>query len=360
MMLLSRRLDDKEIQLKNQSQIFFQISGAGHEAVLVAAGMHLRAGYDWFYPYYRDRALCLALGMTPLEMLLAGGRREGRPGVRRPPDAVALGPPRAQHRLAGQPDRHAVPAGGRLRRGRRCSTSASTDIPDREDALPRRRGHLRLDRRRRDERRRVLGVAEHRVHAAAAGASTWSRTTATRSRCPVEVQTPGGDISQLVASFPGPARAAASTAPTSSRATATMRRGRRATRASGAGPALVHAKVIRPYSHSLSDDERLYKTPEEREAEAQRDPLVRHARVPARPRGSRPRPSSTRSPREVEREVNDAADARARGAAKPTRDTAALYVFSPDVDPDVARRSRPSRAAGRQARHDGRRPSTGR
>ena len=219
-MLLSRRLDDKEIQLKNQSQIFFQISGAGHEAILVAAGLHAAPGPRLVLRVLsRSRALPRARrhAATTCCCRPSARRTTRRRTAARCPRTGAAG---AAHRLAGQPDRHAVPARGRLRRGRRRSTSALDGDSRSRGPLPRRRGHLLLDWRRRDERGRVLGIAEHGVHAQQLPLVYLVEDNGYAISVPVEVQTPGGDISRLVRSFPASACVAKSTAATSSRATA--------------------------------------------------------------------------------------------------------------------------------------------
>jgi len=330
-MLLSRKLDDKEIQLKNQSQAFFQISGAGHEAILVAAGTHLRAGYDWFFPYYRDRALCLALGMTPLEMLLAsvGSKDDPANGGRQMPSHWGhrkLNIP-SQSSCTGTQCLHAVGSGD------------AAVIYDRVASLP--------DRNERYHRDEVTYVSVG--EGATSEGEFWESLTTACTRklpvlflvedngyaisVPVEVQTPGGDISRLVEHFPNlSVHTCDGTDYLSSHRT--MREAVAHVR-DGHGPALVHAHVTRPYSHSLSDDEKLYKTAAEREAEARRDPLVQMRQLlkSAELASDEDLAAVLAS---VEREIGEAVD-QAVKAPKPDPQTAMQYVFSPDVDPTSSR-----------------------
>jgi 2-oxoisovalerate dehydrogenase E1 component len=327
LMLLSRKIDDKEIQLKNQSQAFFQISGAGHEAILVAAGQNLRPGYDWFFPYYRDRALCLALGVTPLEMLLAsvGSKDDPANGGRQMPSHWGhrrINIP-SQSSATGTQCLHAVGAAeaGRL-------YERLTDIPDREQ-----RFH--------DDEVTYVSVGD----GATSEGEFWESLNTTCNEklpvlyliedngyaisVPVEVQTPGGDISRLVESFPN-LRVFRCDGTDYMASHRTMREAVAHVR-SRKGPALVHATVIRPYSHSLSDDEKLCKTAAERDAEARRDPLTR-LRALLTHEGLATDEELADLLESVEREVNAAAHD-ALAAPKPDPETATLYVFSPDVDP---------------------------
>jgi 2-oxoisovalerate dehydrogenase E1 component len=326
-MVLSRRIDDKEIQLKNQSLIFFQISGAGHEAILVAAGMNLRPGYDWFYPYYRDRALCLTLGVTPYDMFLSGVGASDDPssGGRQMPSHWGS----QRLNIVSQ----SSPTGTQCLQAIGCAEA--THLYDRVTAIP-----GRSERYHQDEVV-YLSVGEG---ATSEGEFWESLNSACIGRLPlvcvvedngyaisvpVEVQTAGGDISKLVSSFPGLLVQSIDGTDfvASYRAMADAVSYARAHE----GPALVHARVIRPYSHSLSDDEKLYKTPEERASEARRDPIVRLASF-LKAEGFSTEADLAALAREVEVEV-DAAAERAKKADKPAPDTATLYVYSPDIDP---------------------------
>jgi len=339
-MYLSRRIDDKEIQLKRQNKIFFQISGAGHEAVLVAAGLALKPAHDWFYGYYRDRALMLQLGVTPLEMLLAatGAKDDPASGGRQMPSHWG-------HQRWNIVTRSS-PTGTQFLQAVGCA----------EAGVYLGKGHAGDDH--------GLAFRSDEVVYCSTGDGTTSQgefweslNTASNRKLPVlylvedngyaisvpvEVQTAGGSISKLVRMFPDLlVREVDGCDPLASlsvlREAAAWCRARR-------GPALVHARVIRPYSHSLSDDEALYRPVSEREAEARRDPLVTFPRtLVAESVASEEELQRLRE--EIDREVADAAD-RACAAAVPEPQSATRHVYSHDVDPTGPAFASPAQPTG--------------
>jgi 2-oxoisovalerate dehydrogenase E1 component len=325
----SRRLDDREILLKRQSRIFFQISGAGHEAVSAAAGFVLRPAHDWFYPYYRDRALCLALGVTPREMLLnaVGAASDPASGGRQMPSHWGNAP---LHIVSTS-----SPTGTQFLQAAGCAGACLRLNPDGDEVVLVTAGEGATSE---GEFWEALNVAcleklpilfliEDNGYAISV---------------PVENQTAGGSISRLVSDFPDLfVRQVDGTDFTASRlaiadAAAWCRKRE--------GPALVHASCTRPYSHSLSDDERLYKTEAERAAEAERDPVRRFPESLVA-EGVLDRYALQVLVDEVDREIQEATDA-ALQAAPPPASSALVNLYSETVDPTSAAFSSPARFRG--------------
>ncbi len=335
-MYTSRRLDDREIMLKRQQKIYFQISGAGHEAVGAAAGFALKAGYDWFYPYYRDRALCLALGATPYEMLLQGVGAADDPssGGRQMPSHWAY----KRLNIVTQ----SSPTGTQILQAVGCA-EAGRYFARHPEAAKKASGDYRQFK--------DVNFHGDEVTYVSLGDGTTSEgefweamNTASNSKLPVlfcvenneyaisvpvEVQTAGGNISRLVAGFPNfHFDEVDGTDPVTSYAA--LKQAVEYCRA-GQGPALVHFHVIRPYSHSLSDDERLYRPDIERQRDAARDPISRMQMFLIR-EGILDEAGINKLEKHVEDELQVAVD-QALKAAPPQPDSIKKYVYSPDLDP---------------------------
>jgi len=324
-MLLARKVDDKEIQLKRQNKIFFQINGVGHEALGAAVGHVMRPAYDWFFFYYRDRAAALGLGQTAFEQYqqAAGTRECPQSGARQMPSHFSS----VKLNIANT----SSPTGSQFLQAVGCA-EAGLYAADRE-------GDLGVPFQK-DE----LVVVTSGEGTTSEGEFWEALNTASNRKLPVvfliedngyaisvpvEVNTTGGSISKLVTAYPdllirevdGCDVLASIEALEAAAAHCRARK----------GPALVHAHVIRPYSHSLSDDETHYKTAQEREDEARRDPLKTFPELLIR-EGIVDAEMLEALESQIVEEVNESAD-RAFACARPVPESALDFVYSPDVDP---------------------------
>jgi 2-oxoisovalerate dehydrogenase E1 component len=339
LMFLSRRIDDREVQLKRQNKTYFQISGAGHEGIQAAAGLILRPGYDWVYPYYRDRALCLALGVTPRDMFLqaVGAKDDPNSGGRQ------------------MPSHWGVPRLNILPRSSATGMQYTQAVGMAEASLYYERFPRALAKAQNAPLGRdVRHQSDEIVYVSGGDGSTSegeffeALNVASLKKLPVLFliedngwaisvpvarQTAGGSISKLVANYPDlhVEECDGSDPLVSHDAFLRAAEHCRARK----GPSLVHAHVTRPYSHSLSDDEKLYKTHEVREQEAHRDPIPKFGLYLVR-EGIVDEKELEALEAEVEQEVREATDV-ALLAALPTKESILVNLYSPDVDPTSSR-----------------------
>jgi 2-oxoisovalerate dehydrogenase E1 component len=328
-MYASRRLDDEEIRLKKLDKIFFQISGAGHEAVLTAAGKALKPAHDWFYPYYRDRALCLELGMTPREMLLSAvaSAQDPNSGGRQMPshwghaklNIVSQSSPTGTQFLQAVGAAEALvkfkELGGRHPELKAKSQGDEVVLVTAGDGTTSEGEFWEAMNSACNLKLPVLFLIEDNGYAISV---------------PVSVQTAGGNVAQLVRGFPNLHWVGEINGSDPVECYGILKEAVEYCRARK-GPAFVRALVTRPYSHSMSDDESKYRSRAEREGEAERDCLKSYARF-LLDEGFVDQAGLDALHEEVGATIRQAGE-EALKSAQPPIESAAMFVFSPDVDP---------------------------
>ena len=336
LMYLSRRIDDREILLKRQQKVFFQISAAGHEALQVGAALAMRPGYDWFFPYYRDRALCLALGITPVEMLLqsvgagtdpaSGGRQMPTHWGSRALNIVSTSSCTASQVL------HAV---GCAEAGRYFGHHPEVAEKAENDYRAFREVRFQAD----EVVLTLLGEGSTSQGEFWEALNTASNQKLPVIFCvedngyaistPVEVNTPGGNISKLVANFPN--FHFAEVDGTDPEACLKAFQGAVAHCRAGKGPAFVHGHCVRLYSHSFSEDDVNYRTAAEREADGLRDPIAKMQMRLLR-EGILTAEQINALEKSLDAQVAEAAE-QAQAAPLPVVADITKHVYSEDLDP---------------------------
>ncbi len=312
----ARRLDDREVALKRQNRIFFQISGAGHEAVQAAAAFALKPKHDWFYLYYRDRALCLGLGVTPLEMLeeAVGAAADPASGGRQMPSHWG----HKSYNIVSA----SSPTGTQFVQAVGCAEASRYRDPKTDEVTLVTSG----------EGATSEGEFWEALNAACLKSLPLLFLVEDNGYAisvPIEAQTAGGSVSKLTEGFPGLFRQEVDG--TDFLASYRALKAAAAYCREGRGPALVHAHVIRPYSHSLSDDERLYKPTGERRREAERDPVTKFPKFLV-DEGILDRHALQRITHEIDEEVHEAT-AKALAAPAPAPESALTHLYSESIDP---------------------------
>ena len=257
-MILARKLDDREMTLLKQGKAFFHIGCSGHEAAQLAAANNMKPSVDWAYPYYRDAALCLGLGMSGKDQLLAFLAKDADPssGGRQMP----------QH--YGNKDLRIVtqssPTGTQFLQAVGCSMSRKWEkskeivyVSSGEGSTSEGEFHEALNWSSREKLPVIFHIQDNGYAISV----------------PVSDQIAGSSVFDMVSGYENLAKYDVDGTNFFETNLAFQQAADRARK--GKGPSVIVSRVVRLLSHSSSDDQRKYRSEKDLELDMARDPIIK-------------------------------------------------------------------------------------